>query len=93
MDKRVVVLLVAKLLERVGPEDVTHEAVGRRFPEAVDLWALSVIRTHRRSGGRTVRRSSRVLSSGERPPWMQRNCLFMTAASGRAQKDCTLGQA
>ena len=36
---------------------------------------------------RTARKSSRVLSSGESPPCMQRNCLFMMAARGRAQKD------
>ena len=32
-------------------------------------------------------KSSSVLSSGERPPWIHRNCLFMTAARGRLQKD------
>lgn len=35
----------------------------------------------------TFRISSRVCKSGERPPWTQKNCLFMTAANGRAQKE------
>ena len=35
----------------------------------------------------TARRSSRVFNSGESPPCMQRNCLFMMAARGSAQKD------
>ena len=38
--------------------------------------------------GITLRMSSIVCSSGDSPPCMQRNCLFMIAASGRAQKDC-----
>lgn len=35
----------------------------------------------------TLRMSSIVFSSGDRPPWIQRNCLFMMAARGREQKD------
>ena len=35
----------------------------------------------------TALMSSSVFNSGERPPWMQRNCLFMMAAKGNAQKD------
>jgi hypothetical protein len=35
--KAVVVLLVAKLFERVGPQDVAHQSVRRRFAETVDL--------------------------------------------------------
>lgn len=35
----------------------------------------------------TLRKSSRVFSSGDKPPWMQRNCLFMIAAKGREQND------
>lgn len=35
----------------------------------------------------TLRISSRVLSSGERPPWIQKNCLFMIAARGSAQNE------
>lgn len=34
-----------------------------------------------------ARMSSSVKISGLRPPWTQRNCLFMTAASGRQQND------
>lgn len=33
----IVGLFLAEVLERVGPEDVAHEALGRRFPEAIDL--------------------------------------------------------
>lgn len=36
---------------------------------------------------RTLLRSSKVWSSGLKPPCIHRNCLFMTAASGKAQKD------
>lgn len=35
--KAFVVLLVAKLFERVGPEDVAHQSVRRRLAETVDL--------------------------------------------------------
>lgn len=35
----------------------------------------------------TVLRSSRVWSSGDRPPWIHRNCLFMIAAKGKLQND------
>lgn len=31
--------------------------------------------------------SSKVLSSGESPPWIQKNCLFMTAARGSEQNE------
>lgn len=33
-----------------------------------------------------LRRSSRVCNSGLKPPWIHKNCLFMTAANGREQK-------
>lgn len=36
---------------------------------------------------RTLLRSSRVCNSGLSPPCIQRNCLFMIAARGNAQKD------
>lgn len=39
VDEALRVLLVAELLERVGPQDVAHEAVRRRLAEAVDLRA------------------------------------------------------
>lgn len=35
--KAFVVLLVAKLFERVGPQDVAHQSVRRRLAETVDL--------------------------------------------------------
>jgi hypothetical protein len=31
--------------------------------------------------------SSSVFSSGESPPWMQRNCLLIVAASGSVQNE------
>lgn len=37
MHEPVAVLLVSELFERVGPEDVAHEAVRRGLTEAVDL--------------------------------------------------------
>jgi len=37
--------------------------------------------------GVTFRISSKVCNSGERPPWTQKNCLFMMAANGRAQNE------
>lgn len=40
-----------------------------------------------RNGQLTARISSRVLSSGESPPCMQRNCLLRTAERGRQQKE------
>jgi hypothetical protein len=36
---------------------------------------------------RTLRISSKVLSSGDSPPWIQRNCLFITAARGKLQNE------
>jgi len=38
-------------------------------------------------GSLTLRMSSIVCSSGDIPPCMHRNCLFMTAARGNAQND------
>jgi hypothetical protein len=35
----------------------------------------------------TFLRSSNVVNSGLSPPWIHKNCLFMIAASGRAQND------
>lgn len=71
----------------------------RRFTEPVDLFAgkaahreasqfnvLSGVQTQRDTE-LTVLKSSRVFNSGLSPPWMHRNCLFMTAARGRVQKD------
>lgn len=90
VDEPVRVLLVPKLLERVRPEHVAHEPVRWRLAEAIDLRRpRSALHpgTQHALGRRTERRSSSVLSSGLSPPWMQRNCLFMTAASGRVQND------
>lgn len=35
-------LFLPELLKRVGPEDVTHQAVGRRLPKAINLRKVSV---------------------------------------------------
>lgn len=37
VDKTVCDLLLAKVFDGVGPEDITHKTVGRRLSEAVDL--------------------------------------------------------
>lgn len=70
VDEPIRVLLVPKLLQWIGPEDVAHETMRRRLPEPVDLRTLTA--SARREGsteeGRTVRRSSRVFNSGLRPP-------------------------
>ena len=34
-------LLLAELLQRICPQDVAHEAVGRRFAESVNLEVLT----------------------------------------------------
>ena len=35
-------LLLAKLLERICPEDVAHQAVGGRFAKTIDLAPVSL---------------------------------------------------
>lgn len=104
MDKILLRLFTAEILQRIGPKDVAHQSVGWRFTESVDLrWPKSHPNSNRvsenvqyptvtgsKTDGRvalTDLRSSRVLSSGLNPPWMQRNCLFMIAAKGRQQND------
>lgn len=37
MNKEIGSLFLSKLLERVGPKEIAHEAVGWWFPEAVNL--------------------------------------------------------
>jgi hypothetical protein len=78
--------LVRNLLQ--GPTTGCHTSI----PVLVVLGTdRSKYRTSERNLGKTVgvtfRISSRVCKSGERPPWTQKNCLFMTAASGRAQNE------
>lgn len=83
--EEVVRLFLSELLERVGPQDVAHEAVCRWFAEPVDL-KESAMPTTVHVLSHTLFRSSRVWSSGLNPPCMHKNCLFMTAARGSAQK-------
>lgn len=42
--KEIVGLLLSKLLKRVGPEDVAHEAVRRWFSETINLGSLARLR-------------------------------------------------
>jgi hypothetical protein len=86
VNEEVIRLFLSKLLKRIGPEDVAHEAMCRRFSETVDL-EKSADSSQNSSIPLTLFRSSRVWSSGLRPPCMHRNCLFMTAARGSAQKE------
>lgn len=37
MDESLRVLLVSEFLKRIGPEDITHQSMSRRFSESVDL--------------------------------------------------------
>jgi hypothetical protein len=84
-------LLLPEVFNRVRPQDIAHEAMCWWFSKAVNLSVRGRINFEPVGAGKyitpTARMSSSVLNSGERPPWMQRNCLFMIAASGSAQKD------
>ncbi len=51
------------------------------------IYANSENRSRLKVGRLTARMSSKVFNSGDRPPCMHKNCLFMTAANGSAQKD------
>ena len=85
VDEEVVCLFLTKLFERIGPQDVAHEAMCGWLAETVDLeksvppMVVCVL-------PRTLFRSSSVWSSGLSPPCIHKNCLFMTAARGSAQK-------
>jgi hypothetical protein len=37
MDEAIGSLFCSKVFNGIGPEDIAHQAVGWRFPEAVDL--------------------------------------------------------
>jgi hypothetical protein len=93
VDKVFSTLLLPKVFHRVGPKDIAHETVRWWLTEAIDLGEIVVKPQTSKTGStvkwdlHTTRRSSRVFNSGERPPCIQRNCLFMTAARGRAQKE------
>jgi hypothetical protein len=43
VDEEIVRLLLTKLLEWIGPEDVAHEAVGRWLAETVNLPRLVMV--------------------------------------------------
>lgn len=83
-------LLLPEILYGICPKDIGHEAMCGRFPEPIDLYeqrGRDINNMDVRGVILTARMSSRVLSSGERPPWMHRNCLFIMAARGNEQKD------
>jgi hypothetical protein len=86
VNKEVVSLFLSEFLERVSPEDVAHEAMGWRLPETVNLQRSAVV-PEALQEAHTLFRSSNVWSSGLNPPCIHRNCLFMTAAKGNAQKE------
>jgi hypothetical protein len=86
MDEEIGCFLLTKLFQWIGPEDVAHQALSGRFPETINLRPVSNA-PQLRPAQLTFFRSSRVWSSGLKPPCIHRNCLFMTAAKGRAQKE------
>jgi hypothetical protein len=83
--------LLAKVLDRVGPQYIAHESGRRRLAKSIELQGGHRSRGRSEGGdegeGLTLRMSSIVCSSGEIPPCMHKNCLFMTAARGNAQND------
>ena len=87
MHKAIRCLFLPKVLNGIRPEDIAHQAMSWWFVEAVDLVGIQKSTSGRNKQKLTARRSSRVFNSGESPPCMQRNCLFMMAARGSAQKD------
>lgn len=86
VDEKIISFLLSKLLEWISPENVAHEAMCRWFAESINLFPVSEASAMRLEP-RTPFRSSKVWSSGLNPPCMHRNCLFMTAARGRAQNE------
>lgn len=86
VDEEVVSLFLPELFERIGPEDVAHQSVCGWFAETINL-RQSEVETNLPVLQRTLFRSSNVWSSGLRPPCIHKNCLFMTAANGRAQNE------
>ena len=89
MDKTLVRLLRAKVFNGIRPKNITHQSMSGRFAESIKL-SIVTVRPFVLDAiyfRRTFRISSMVFNSGDRPPCMQRNCLFIIAAKGRAQKD------
>jgi hypothetical protein len=37
VNKEIACLFLTEFLQRIGPEDITHQSVGRGFPESINL--------------------------------------------------------
>ena len=70
VNKTVGSLFLTKVFDGVRPQDITHETLGGWLAEAVDLREGAHKKCSRRSenDSLTLRMSSRVFNSGERPP-------------------------
>lgn len=80
MNETFIGFLRPEILQWVRPQQVAHQSMSRRFPEAVDLreqtrgevcqsWRSCCPKGRKaRRGTPTLRKSSSVCSSGERPP-------------------------
>src|SRR6266404_2231703 len=83
--------LLPKTLDGVRPQYVAHESRSWRLTEPVQLRKQHATKMGKDKGrgarGLTLRMSSIVCNSGDSPPCTHKNCLFMIAARGRAQKD------
>ena len=80
-------LFLSELFQWICPENVAHKTVGGRFAEAIDLNELAKTAVCATLKQLTLLMSSNVCNSGLRPPCIHKNCLFITAANGKAQKD------
>lgn len=98
MAKVLLALLIAKVLQGVWPQEITHgsERWGLLKPiqlghtETYSKEHTKYIHTHitpffkkELKEGSTFFISSMVCISGDSPPWTHRNCWFMSAAKGR----------
>ena len=83
LDKVAVGTFLAKSLQTRASRTSSHESEAR----GSDSTKQNKLTENETTLKNTLRKSSRELSSGERPPWMQRNCLFITAASGSVLKE------
>lgn len=77
------------LLQGIQLHQLTGSPLTTWTKRTAPIWSLiKVTRTVlTKRNQHTFLISSRVYISGDSPPWTQRNCLFMRAASGRASND------
>ena len=91
MNKTFSGFLLTKIFNRISPQNIAHQSLGRGLAKSVNLDGCIYQNYWKRvcclKQIHTTRMSSRVLSSGDNPPCMHKNCLFMIAASGKAQND------